>query len=430
MKPLPIALALLLTFALGAAHAAPQNRRADARQLLRLAEQGHADIVKAAQASQGRIARSKPEQRPFWQAVDKMDAALRRVRAGMMARDETFFPALEDGSVVLGELRVVWARTGVPDPAVAEGVRILSGSYQLLRTGYGREAVRHRKGRGLTEAERQRFLRIQQAQQRFADLLRELQERAQKRGDEAMLAELRRMAQEAERIAAAQLTLEAYLNALMIGDAQKGEWTANSQYVEPADRTEWQEADTVVEELYTEEEVGHVFMLDLGNVGETAAAAEPLAVTYFEEPVEVPESLASAVQVFDTPEIDLIEEEESLFEEEMEEVAETDLDVYEEVVEEPEIEAAAEEEEEAVEEEAVEKEGVEDGEVAEAAEGEIVVEELPAEEKKGEVKVESKAGKKAGTPAAAPETAAPKKKEPAPAPAKKDSKKKSAKPPA
>src|SRR5687767_12587446 len=166
MKSLPISIALSLLFILGAAHAvSPASpRRTDAHQLLRLAEAGLGDTVHAAEASQGRLDRSKPEQRPFWRAVDKMNSVLRRVRAGMMARDESFFPALEEGSVALGELRVVWARTGVPDPGVNEGLRILSESYQLLRTGYGREAVRHRKGRGLTEAERQRFLRIQEAQ--------------------------------------------------------------------------------------------------------------------------------------------------------------------------------------------------------------------------------------------------------------------------
>lgn len=395
MKPLPISLALLLLFTLGAAHAAP-SRTADARQLLRVAEAGHAHIVKAAQATQGRLDRSRPEQRLFWNAVDKMEAALRRVRSGMTAAGGTFFQALEDGSTALGELRVVWARTGVADPHVSKSLRILSSAYDLLRTGYGREAVRHRQGGGLTEDERQRFLRIQQAQHRFAKRLEELQEIARKRGDEALLAELRRMAEEAERIAMAQLTLDAYLNALMIGDAQRGEWAGNSLYAAPADRAEWQAAETEVEELYTEEEVGHVFALDLGNLGDAAA---PVTLTHFEEPTELPDSLLA-----EAAEIDLVEEEEALFEEEMEEVADSDLEVVEEIVEEE------------GEEEAVEEEGEET--VEKATDG-------------TEVKSEEKAGEKAE---AKPAEAAAPKKEPAPAPgkkdSKKDSKKKSARPPA
>jgi len=418
MKPISLALLLLFSFGIaGAAQAA--TRKADARQLLRLAESGLANSVKAAEASQGRIARTRPEQRPFWQAVDKMHAVIGQVRAGMLARDESFFRALENGSTALGELRVVWARTGVPDPGVAEGIRILSESYQLLRVGYGREAVRHRKGCGLTEAERQRFLRIQLAEQRFADLLKELQERAQKKGDEAMLAELRRMAAEAERIANAQLTLEAYLNALMIADAQQGEMTGNTQYAAPEERPEYQEAETVVEEIYTEEEIGEVFVLDLGNLNAPAEAAAPLTLTHFEEATDLPDSLAAAAaEAYEAPAIDAVEEEESLFEEEMEETADTDVEVYEEVVEEPKDETA-----EATEEEVALKEGTEeDIDAAEKA----VVEELPVE-----LPVEKKAEEKA-----VEKPADPKKKDAAPAPAKKDpapapkNKKKRASPPA
>jgi hypothetical protein len=338
MKSLTISLSLLLLLTLGAAHAAPV-RKADARQLLRLAETGLADIVRAAEATQGRLDRAKAEQRPFWRALDQMNAALQRVRAGMLARDESFFRALEDGSVALGEMRVIWARTGVPDAGVAEGLRILGESYQLLRAGYGREAVRHRQGRGLTEAERQRFLRIQQAQQRFADLLKQLQEEARRRGDAAMAAELRRMQIDAERIAAAQLTLNAYLNALMIGDSQRGEWTANVQYAAPADRSPWQEAETVVEELYTEEEIGHVLALDLGTLPESSLTeiSTPLSVTHFDEETELPDELAEEVTELDP------EEEEALYEEEMEETADTDLDEIEEVVAEDEEAVEAEE---------------------------------------------------------------------------------------
>jgi hypothetical protein len=416
-KPLPIAIALSLLFTLGAAHAA-SPRKTDAHQLLRLAEAGLGDIVRAAESSEGRLNRAKPEQQPFWRAVDKMNSVLRRVRAGMMARDASFFRSLEEGSVELGELRVVWARTAVPDPGVNEGIRILSESYQLLRTGYGREAVRHRKGRGLTEAERERFLRIQQAQRRFADLLRELQEIARKRNDAAALAELRRMEIDAERIAAAQLTLNAYLNALMLGDSQRGEWTGNSQYVASADRSEWQEAETVVEELYTEQEIGHVYALDLGTLPDNG----PSVLTHLEEPTELPESLAA-----DAAEIDPIEEQEAFYEEEMEEEAATDLEAIEEIVavEEEEEEAVEEEtEEEATEEEVVEEEII----LEEGAEGEDgLVEE--AAEAKTEAKTEEKTeGKTEAKPA---EVVDPKKKpEPAPAPAKKDSKKKkNARPP-
>ncbi len=339
---LSLSLCSCLVFgAVQAAYAAP--RKADARQLLQLAEKGLSGVVQSAGSSEGRLDRSRAEQRPFWHAMDKMDAALVRVREAMQGREQRFFRAMERGSEALGELRVVWARTGVSDPGVSQGLRILSGTYELLRSGYGREAVRNRHGAGLTEAERQRFFRIQRAQERFAESLRVLQEKARQRNDAAMLAELQRMADEAYRIAMARISLDAYLNALMIADAQRGEWTGNSQFAPTQDRSEWLEAGSAVEELYTEQDVSQVFIVDLGNLGDvgttgttgtTGAAGdfeEPLPLSYLDEPTEVPETLASAVADFEPArELDPFEEEEALAEEEMVETADSDLEIYDE----------------------------------------------------------------------------------------------------
>lgn len=425
---------ILLLGAVQAAQAAP--RKADAGQLLQLAEKGLSGALQAAASSEGRLDRSRAEQRPFWSAMDKMDAALDRVREATKGREQRFFRALERGSEALGELRVVWARTGVSDPGVSEGIRILSGTYELLRSGYGREAVRNRQNVGLTEAERQRFFRIQRAQERFAESLRVLQEKARQRGDAAMLAELQRMADEANRIAMAQASLEAYLNALLIADAQRGEWTGNSQFAPTQDRSEWLEAGSAVEELYTEQDVSQVLIVDLGNVGSldtsgSAGAAgdfeEPLPLSYLDEPTEVPETLASAVEDFEPArELDPFEEEEALAEEEMEEAADSDLEVYDEVME---GEEGAEEildettvETELLDETAETAEGAEGAETAPTAEGDkktvetvevIEVEDLPVPaDDPAKTPAEEKAPEKkeSGKPPAKKETApAPKK---------------------
>jgi hypothetical protein len=344
----------VLLLVVPAAHAA---QKADARTLLGMAQTGLSQAVRAAQATGGKLDRSRPEQRPFWTALDKMGPALGRVRSGMAARDSSFFRALEDGSASVAELKVVWARTGAPDAVVSGALRVLSSSYELLRTGYGREAVRNRMGLGLLPAERARFLRIQQTQQRLVLVLRDLEERARRRGDETTRAELDRMAQDAFRVASAQLNLNAYLKALMLADDQRGEWTANSQYINADDNSEWQEAGTVVEELYVEADIGQVFMVDLGDAGdlnepgETVASNDPPITTFspsvlsiLDEPTEVPEELTEAVEAYEpavvvmdgTDDVDPTAEEEALAEEEVvvdETGAEapTDLTVYEDI---------------------------------------------------------------------------------------------------
>lgn len=443
-------LLLALLLSVPAAQAAP--RKADARTLLGMAQTGLSQTVRVAQASEGRLDRSRPEQRPFWAALDKMGLALGRVRAGMAARDSSFFRALEDGSADLAELKVVWARTGAPDLSVSAALRVLSTSYELLRTGYGREAVRHRMGLGLMPAERARFLRIQQTQQRLVYVLRDLEERARRRGDETMRAELSRMAEDAWRVASAQLTLNAYLNALMLADEQRGEWTANSQYVPAEERSEWQEAGTVVEELYVEADIGQVFMVDLGDVDEPeepAASNTPTpasgvsnlvpssALSFLDEPTEVPEELSAAVEAYEPPvavsmdgidDVDPVEEEEALAEEEVvvdetgavQEVS--DLTVYEDI-----------EDPEAEEEGTTEEETTEDPE--KAVDESVEVEDLPIEPAVDETAA-PKAEETEETEEARPEEKkeTPKVDKPAPKsaakPSGKTSKKKSAKPPA
>ncbi|HEX3128366.1 MAG TPA: hypothetical protein VH394_13635 [Thermoanaerobaculia bacterium] len=437
---LPLALLLSIT----PAHAAA--RKADARTLLGMAQTGLSHALRATQASGGRLDRSRPEQRPFWNALDKMGPALQRVQAGMAARDSSFFRALEDGSADLAELKVVWARTGAPDTTVSGALRVLSSSYELLRTNYGREAVRHRMGFALMPAERERFLRIQRTQERLTQVLRSLEDSARQHGDEVMRAELNRMAEDAWRVASAQLTLNAYLNALMLADEQRGEWTANSQYVDAEDHADWQEAGTVVEELYVEADIGQVFMVDLGDVNEPEAPTQPggapsspgvttlapssSALSHLDEPTEVPEDLSAAVEAYEpsvaismdgTDDVDPVEEEEALAEEEVVATDETgaeqptDLTVYEDI-EDPEAteEEVSEEPEAAVEESKVE---VEDLPIEPALEetaapkpGAVKPEEKKPEEKKEAAKTEKPA--------------------PKPKPAGKTSKKKSTKPPA
>lgn len=446
-------LPLALLLSVPTAHAAV--RKADARTLLGMAQTGLSQMVRAGQASSGRLDRGRSEQRPYWSALDKMGPALQRVRAGMVARDSSFFRALEDGSADLAELKVVWARTGAPDAAVSAALRVLSSSYELLRTGYGREAVRHRMAFALMPAERERFLRIQRTQERLAQVLRDLEERARRRGDEAARAELARMAGDAWRVASAQLTLNAYLNALILADDQRGEWTANAQYASADDSSGWQEGGTVVEELYVEADIGQVFMVDLGDVGDGGDLEAPAAPnapspgvatltpasapSFLDEPTEVPGDLAEAVEAYEpspvmvmedgTDDVDPVEEEEALAQEEVmvdETGAETeevsDLTVYEDI-EDPEAEPA-----EAID-EAVKPESADEA-------SEVEVEDLPVEEPAAapaatpEDAKAATAAPAAGKPEEKKATARADKPAPKPKPAGKTSKKKSAKPPA
>lgn len=348
-----------------------EARQVNARQLMRMVESSYDDLMRASQWAGERLDPKTARNRPFWSALDRMGRSIEEVGTALRARDPRFFQSLERGSVALGELRVVRARSGATAPEVDRGLGLLASSYRLLRRTYGSEQARHQRGGALSESERQRFERIQAAQRDFAARLEVLRRRAQEREDRATVAELNRLIAEAYRIASAPLTLESYLNALIAADEMRGEWAGNRFYAEPADKADWAAANQVVEELHVEAEVGHLFVMELGKVGD---------LSQLDEPAELPaepeaESGAPAVQVF-VPGEETVESIE-IFDEAVEEEAG--------MVSEPLDEGVASEEpvvEEVPAEEATAEAPVEEAEEGTAVfEGEVIEEEdLPIEE--------------------------------------------------
>jgi hypothetical protein len=351
----------------GAARAEGVN----ARQLMRMVESAYEDVHRAAGAEAAR-------NRPFWASLDRMGKSLEEVGASLRTRDARFFQDLERGSVALGELKVVWARSGGNVPEVDRGLRLLSSSYRLLRRSYGGENLRARRGGGLTERERQRFERLQKAQRAFASRLEVLRRKAEERKDRAMRAEMDRLIDEAYRIATAQATLDAYLNTLIASDEMRGEWAANRSYAEPADQAEWVAADRVVEEMYVESQVGHVFTVDLGKTEDWSFLDETT-----EAPGDpVPAVASGAVQIYEPAGEALSEPVEILEEPFDEEVVFSEEILEEEPVAEPaeEIPAAEEIEEEAPAEDELPAE--DEAVLDEAAPEEILIQEedLPVED--------------------------------------------------
>lgn len=239
--------------------------RVNAGGLVRSVEMALAGVAQAARDPKGGLDARSPGYASFWNAFNGMQARLGLIGATLASRDPKFLDLVDLGSADLGSLRVAWARTGAANPQVAEGIRIASSSFRLLRANYGREGIRHRQGGELTAAERRQFQRVQRAQRRFAESLRSLGDRSRQRGDAATAEELDRYRTEAERIARVSQTLETYLNSLIASSEMRGEWEADAPYVRKAAApAEWAEAEEAVEDLYVSSDIGQVFTLDLG----------------------------------------------------------------------------------------------------------------------------------------------------------------------
>ena len=290
MRPFRIITAVLLLLAgdLALAQAAPAP--VSARELVRTVDSALAGVAEAAMDPAGGLDRGRPGFAPFWSALAGLRLRVIQIETALARRDGDFFVLLDQGSADLGALRVAWARAGTENATIAEGVRAASSSYRALRANYGREAFRHRQGGELSDAERRQFQRIQRLQRRFAESLAALRESARRRGDEAAAAELRRLQQEAERIASAPLGLDAYLNALIAGGETRGEWEADLAYLRQGAPDDLAAADEMVQDLYVESDIGQVFAVDLGDGAWSSLDHEteaPAAVQLFEPSGEV-----------------------------------------------------------------------------------------------------------------------------------------------
>jgi hypothetical protein len=281
----PVA-ALGFLLAVKGVHAAPPVQPVEARQLVRTTL---AALDGVAQAAQKGLDPKNPRHAAFLAALAQLQGRVRTIDAALGQPGEELFASIDLGSSDLGALRVSWARAGVGNPQIAEGIRIASDSYRMLRADYGREGLRHRQGGELSAAEARQLRRVQQAQQRFAASLRALRSEAQRRGDRVTTAELDRFRAEAERIAWAPLDLESYLNALIAAGELRGEWEADRPYVRKAAAPKKvAAADQAVEDLYVDSDIGQVFAVNLGKTGDGDLAPE----------AEVPGG--DAVQVYQT----------------------------------------------------------------------------------------------------------------------------------
>jgi hypothetical protein len=273
------ALFLLFGGELGLSALASSPRRVTAWQLVRTVDRALAGVTQAAGTAETGRGSGAVTSAPFWSALDGMRLRVSRIEAALARRDGELFLLVDQGSADLGALRVAWARAGVENGAVAEGLRIAAAAFRTLRANYGREGLRHRQGGGLSDAERRHFQRVQRAQRRFADSLEPLREGSRRRGDAAAVAELDRFRSEAQRIAWAPLELESYLNALIAGGEMRGEWEADAPYLREHAPGDLAAADEAVQDLYVESDIGHVFTADLGAAG---------ALSHLDRETEIP----------------------------------------------------------------------------------------------------------------------------------------------
>ncbi len=227
------------------------GKKASGTQLLAESKQAIAGILKESKASKGKLDPKNKQQAPFFAGLKEVQGALADSEKKLKAKDKKVFESLSKGSEALAKAKTAWPRVGVANAKVDGYLKKLDNSYTALRSHYGAEGARAKKGGPLSAQEKDKLTKIKSSQAEFAKKLGPLQAKAKANGDKGTEAELARLIAQSNKIAAAQLTVDAFLTTMLLLDHLEGEWSAYSYYVGPTYRADWVAVDVWVETSFT-----------------------------------------------------------------------------------------------------------------------------------------------------------------------------------
>ena len=228
--------------------------------------------------------------KPFWTELGRMEKVAGTISKGLAAHDPKVFREIAEGGETAAGLKVAWHRTGVSDAKVKEGIEVLAHALATLRTHYGEEALRRKRGGELTDAERKSLTALKAKDEALAVRWRALREAAAAKGHKRVVAELDHLLAEAERVAKSPATVDGWLRDVVHVETMEGEWRAYSYHV-PADlRETWHETTVVAEATFVE------FDASVAEEADSVAVAD---WAYLDEDVEVPAALDLDVEIAD-----------------------------------------------------------------------------------------------------------------------------------
>ncbi len=227
------------------------GKKVNGNQLLAESKKAVAGILKEAKASGGKLDPKSKKQAPFFAGLKEFQGALEDSEKKLKAKDKQLFASLSKGSTALAKVKTAWPRVGVKNVKVDGYLGKLDNSYTALRSRYGAEGARAKQGAALSAKEKASFEKIKASQAEFAKKLGPMQAKAKQKGDKGTEAQLARLIQQSNAIAVAQLTVDAFMTALLLVDYLEGEWDCYSYYVGPAYHAEWVAMDVWVGSSFT-----------------------------------------------------------------------------------------------------------------------------------------------------------------------------------
>jgi hypothetical protein len=241
--PKPKAASALKTAAHKPSANKPSGKKANAKTLMTDSKKALAAMVKAARADKG-LDPKVPKNKPFWKSTQQVAKGLKTADKGLASKSNDFFKGIREARQAEQQLKVDWQLTDSKNKAVIDNGKKLGHSLARLRTEFGKEAARKKKGGELTAQEKAQFEKLKGQQKDLLAKLKKVQGQSQK--DKALGKGLKKIESQANRIINEPMNLKTYLATLYLLDQQAGLIRGYKYYVDKAWRGDYLLLDNIV----------------------------------------------------------------------------------------------------------------------------------------------------------------------------------------
>lgn len=175
----------------------------------------------------------EPRLKPFLLDLRELSRTLDALEAAVELRSPETFPRIHEVGLLVASLRSALAASGVRDQRLADGLAKLESAYRVFRKNFGKEGARLRDGGTLTAAETREYERLRAQNQKLAERLATLESQVGRNA--ALQAEVRALRDESSRLARLPLDLAGYLAAVALAQSLTGRWYGVYDYVRVVD---------------------------------------------------------------------------------------------------------------------------------------------------------------------------------------------------
>ncbi len=212
----------LVALALALAAPVPVQAKGKAKSgdLIRELNRAAAFVGKA--VKEAKLDAKQKQNEPFLAALKKTSQVIDDLEKAATAKNDTYWNAMHRMAGAVQQLEAASRNLSGKTPGMADGVKKLGAGFELYRHAYGKQSVRKKKGGSLTDKEKAAFAKLKEQDKKTLAELEKLKASAAKNA--ALVAELAELIRMTNAVIAAEVTVDAYCDALYWVEDCEGSW--------------------------------------------------------------------------------------------------------------------------------------------------------------------------------------------------------------